>query len=196
MDKFIKWFYLVVVVILMPTFVSCKKEVIEPNSVEENSYIEEIRLYGQWLLLDGFTYVENLTTGERVRYNHFDETKNVSGLRFGNADFPFEIIEKNVTTWSFFEPPSVPGYGEFVLNDEIETPMGFYVTKSNWSIIEHPVSGTTNSQLGGVARPLSAVIYNYSDSIVNFYVQEGYANVNGYNVKYVNELRFKKIQGW
>lgn len=174
--------------------ISCKKEEIKPD-LSNNDTLEEIRLYGKWLLLDGYIYVDNLETKERVRYNHFDIDKQVSGLHFGNYNFNFEKIEQNITTWQFFEPPFVPGVGEFVLNS-VDT-LGFNVTKNSWRIIEHPVSGITNQQIGGSARPIMGTeIIDFNDSIVAFYIQQGYTNLNGNNISYINKLIFKKVEGW
>lgn len=178
---------------------SCTKEDVKPISEEVNDaglINEEIRLYGKWLLLDATMYIENLETGQKTSYAHFDANKTVSSLRYDGALFNFEVIEQNVTTWSFYQPPHVPGFGEFVLNGDTLNPMGFYVTKSEWSIVEHPTANASNMQLGGSSRPIEAYIQDYSNNIVNFYVQISYESINGYNCKYFTEMRMKKIQAW
>ena len=49
---------------------SCKKEVIQPN-VQPEPKIEEIRLYGKWLLVGGSLYLDNLETHQKTKYDHF-----------------------------------------------------------------------------------------------------------------------------
>lgn len=179
---------------------SCKKEELEPinQEVEETAVIDdEIRIYGKWVLLDATMYMENLETHEKTSYAHFDGNKTTSSLRYSGSMYEFETIEQGVTTWEFYQPNYVPGYGEFVLNSDSLNPMGFYVTKSEWSIVEHPqVTNAADMQLGGSARPLEAYVYNYNDSIVDFYVQITYENIDGWNCKYFTEMRMQKIAGY
>jgi hypothetical protein len=193
-----KFFYILIAISI--TFVSCKKEVIEPinNEVEETSKIdEEIRIYGKWVLIDAIMYVENLETHEKTSYNHFGTNKTTSSLRYSGSMYDFEDIEQGVTTWSFHQPNYVPGYGEFVLNGDTLNPMGFYVTKSDWTIVEHPqATNIDDMQLGGSARPIEADIYDYGQEIVEFYVQITYENIDGYNCKYFTELKMQKIEQW
>jgi hypothetical protein len=75
-------------------------------------------------------------------------------------------------------------------------PYGFYVTKNNWTIIEDPQSTQSNMQMGGSSRPISAVICDYSDSTVYFYVQEEYTSINNMNYKYLSDLKFRKVESW
>lgn len=181
------------ILIAISVLVSCKKEEIKP--IEEPKKVEnEIRIYGKWILLDATMYVENLETHEKTSYAHFDANKTVSSLRYSGAQFEFEVIEKDVTTWEFYQPNYVPGYGQFVLNGDTTNPFGFYVTKSEWTIVEHPT--TNNPQIGGSSRPIESYLHSYNDSICNFYVQLSYESINGYNCKYFTEMRMKKIQGW
>ncbi len=179
---------------------SCKKEVIEPNvnEVEEAGVLEEeIRIYGKWVLLDATMYIENLETHEKTQFNHFDANKTVSSIRYSGSMYDFETIEQNVTTWSFYQPEYVPGYGEFVLNNDTINPMGFYVTKTEWNIVEHPLASTASQmQLGGSSRNIEAYVYDYGQEIVDFYVQVAYENINGYNCKYFTELRMQKVEAW
>jgi hypothetical protein len=194
-----KFFYILLALSLV--LVSCKKEEIKPVEEEQEEagqVDEEIRIYGKWVLVDATMYVENLETGSRTQYNHFDDTQKVSTLRYdGNPEYEFEIIEKDSTTWSFYPPDYVPGYGEFVLDGDTANPMGFYVTKSDWTIMEHPTSTSYDDmQLGGSSRPIEAYVYDYGEQIVDFYVQIAYENIDGYNCKYFTEMRMKKIEEW
>jgi hypothetical protein len=186
--------YLIIAASLV--LVSCKKENLKPNSQITAQVNQEIRLYGKWLLVGGSMYVENIETGEKTKYDHFGPGKTTSSLNYDGSVFAIEVIELNTTTWSFYEPPAVPGFGDFVLNGDIQHPYGFYVTKNNWTIMEHPQSTSSNTQMGGSSRPISASICNYSDSTVYFYVQEGYTSINNQNYTYISELKFKKIESW
>lgn len=186
--------YLIIVASLV--LVSCKKENLNPNPQIPTQVNQEIRLYGKWLLVGGSMYVENIETGEKTKYDHFGPGKTTSSLNYDGSVFAIEVLELNTTTWSFYEPPAVPGFGDFVLNGDIQHPYGFYVTKNNWTIMEHPQSTSSNTQMGGSSRPISASICNYSDSTVYFYVQEGYTSINNQNYTYISELKFKKIESW
>tara|TARA_Y100000389_G_scaffold82433_2_gene79037 strand:- start:2703 stop:3281 length:579 start_codon:yes stop_codon:yes gene_type:complete len=186
--------------ILLLSFIvltSCKKE--EPlqpiQEVEEST--EEVRIYGKWLLLDATMYVENLETHEKTSFSHFDANKSKSSLRYSGSMYDFEDIEQYETTWEFYPPSYVPGYGEFIFNSDTIQPYGFYVTRSEWTIVEHPLTNNTNDMLlGGSARPIEAYMYDYNDSIVNFYVQNAYENIDGWNCTYFTEMRMQKIEGW
>lgn len=183
-------FYLIIATTLV--LVSCKKENIEPNPQVPTEINQEIRLYGKWVLVGGSMYVENIETGKKTKYNHFGPGKTTSSLNCGGSEFAIEVIELNTTTWSFYEPPMVPGFGNFVLNGDTQNPYGFNVTKNNWTIMENPQSTSANMQMGGSARPIRATICDYSDSTVYFYVQES-SNDTCY---YISELKFKKIESW
>jgi hypothetical protein len=191
-----KGFVYVILFLVLSITVSCKKDNIEPNEQPNVAQVEQIRLYGKWLLIGGSMYMTNMETNVKTKYNHFGPDKSISSLDYNGADIEFEVIELNTTTWSFYEPPSVPGFGEFVLNGNLNKPYGFYVTKSNWTIMEHPQSTQSNMQMGGSSRPISATIHNYSDSTVYFYVQYGYTSINNQNYSYFSELKFKKIESW
>lgn len=191
-------FYLILGLFL--TFTSCKKEEITPNTngIEESSQIDgEIRLYGKWVLLDAKMYIENMETHEKTVFNHFDEGRTISSLRYSGPIYEIEVIEQYVTTWAFKQPKYVPGYGEFILNNDTIQPYGFYVTKSDWTIVEHPLSDNYDGMgLGGSARPIESYVVDYDDSIVNFYVQLAYENIDGWNCKYFTEMTMQKIEGW
>lgn len=134
-------------------------------------------------------YMENLETGEKTVYEHFDDTKTVSSLRYEGQMFEFERIVVDSTVWSFISPDHIPNMGEFWLNYDSLNPYGFNLTTSNMSIVEWSTGPT---QLGGSSRPLSAYLSDYSDNSVNFYVQETYESIGGVNYKYFSELTFVK----
>lgn len=177
-------------------FTSCKKEDITPINqevVQEQPTEEGILLYGEWKLLDGKMFVENIETNQKVVYDHFDSTKTVSSLRYFGSQFEIETIEKGITTWKFIAPEgSWNGYGEFWLDNDSIQPYGLYMMNNNWSIIEHPTATASTMQMGGSSRPLQAYVESYTNNIVVFKVQEAYVSINGYNCKYYSELRFQK----
>jgi len=180
---------LLFVLALALTFTSCQKEDIQPNvevvEVEETG----IDLYGEWKLLDGQMFIENMDTGVNSVYDHFSPTKPTSSLRYEGAQFEFETIEAGVTTWEFIAAPNLGAYGEFILNGDTNEPYGLNITNSHWTVMEH---ATGASQLGGSSRPISAEVESYDDNIVVFLVQEGSTSIGGYNCMYYSKLRFQK----
>ncbi len=190
-----KFFYILLAFTL--TFTSCKKETLELATQEEVVVQEDLRIYGKYVLLSGEMFVTNLETNEKTSYNHFDPNKTMSSLRYSGSQVDFETIEENVTTWEFYQPNTVPGYGEFVLNGDSINPMGFYVTNSNWTIVEHPTaSSASDMQLGGSSRPIEGYVEDFDQNIVVIYVQDAYESINGYNCSYYSALRFQKIEEW
>lgn len=191
---------LYLIVILGISLTSCTKEEFIPleEEVEQETQIdEEISLSGKWLLRSGKMYMENIETHEKVVYDHFDANKRASSLRFSGSLYEFEDIYVDSTTWSFHLPASVPGYGEFILDDDTIQPYGLNITASNWTVIEHPtVTSAAGMQLGGSARPIRAFIEDYGSNTVVFYVQEAYESIDGWNYKYFSELTFEKIEEW
>ena len=176
-------------------FTSCKKEELKPinQEIEEAATIEEgIILYGEWILVSGKMYIENMETGEKTVYDHFSPTKTTSSLRYGGTQFEFESIEQGVTSWEFCAPPNWNGYGEFILDNDTINPYGLYVLEDNWSVVEHPTATASTMQLGGSSRPLQAVVTDYSSQQVAFTVQEAYESIDGYNCNYYSELIFEK----
>ena len=170
-------------------FTSCEKEPLidDTNRTELNGEIVEgISVYGNWTLLSGQMFIENLETGGKEVYDHFSSTKSTSSLRYGGTQFNIETIEQNVTTWTFTSS------AEFYLNNNTTQPYGFQVMGPHFSIIEHPTATATTTQMGGSSRPFQTYVEDYTNQIVVFVVQEAYENINGYNCRYYSELRFQK----
>lgn len=180
---------------------SCEKEplddenigIVDPNTISED---DTTSVYGKFLLLSGKMYITNLETNQKTVYNHFDAVKTTSSLNYYGSTYDIEELEQNVTTWEITPPPHVPGDGEFILNNDTLDPYGFHVTKSNWTIVEHALTGNygITLKMGGSARPLYGYLISKADSTVMFRLQEDYANIGGYNCKYVSELMFKKLK--
>lgn len=174
-------------------FTSCQKEeyqtLNEANRtelIENGTIVEGILIFGEWKLLSGQMFIENLETGSKEVYDHFSPIKQTSSLRYSGAEFNIETIVQGVTTWTFTET------SEFWLDGNNTQPYGFQVMGPHFSIIEHPTATATTMQLGGSSRPFTTIIGDYTNQIVIFTVQEGYENINGYNCKYYSELRFQK----
>jgi len=183
-------------IVLTFAFTSCKKEEglkTNDEQIKELGTIEEgILLYGEWKLVSGKMYIENMETGEKTVYDHFGPNKTTSSLRYSGAQFEIEMIEQNVTTWEFIAPPNWQGYGEFILDGDTVQPYGLYILESNWSIVEHPTATASTMQLGGSSRPLQAVVTDYDAQQVAFTIQEAYESIDGYNCNYYSELIFQK----
>ena len=176
---------------------SCEKEPLEEEKTEIIDITNDtISLYGKYRLISGKMYVTNLVTNDRKVYDHFGPGKNTSSLRHSGTQYPIEEIIRGVTTWEITPPPNVPGHGEFILNDDHTNPYGFNVTRHNWTIVAHPLTGEPNitQKIGGSARPLEGYLLNKVDSTVVFTLQQGYENIDGYNSTYLSELTFKMIQ--
>lgn len=186
-----KLFFILITLSFITT--SCKKEVIEPNQNEVVPTEEGILLYGEWKLVSGKMFIENMETGEKTVYDHFSSTKPTSSLRYSGAEFEFETIEQNVTTWEFIAPIGYQGYGQFILDGDTLQPYGLYILEDNWSIVENPTATTGTTQLGGSSRPIQAVVSNYDSNQVAFTVQEAYESIDGYNCNYYSELTFEKL---
>lgn len=198
MKKFL--YILAILLSLSLSFTSCTKEEFVPvEQITEDTIPSdpELRIYGKYVLLSGKMYITNLETGEKTKFDHFGPNKDYSSLRYSGSMYDFEDLEQNITTWEFYAPAQVPGYGEFVLNGDSLDPYGFYVTKNNWTIVEHPLTNNMEDiKLGGSARPISGYVEDYDEQIVVVYVQDAYENINGWNCKYYSALRFRKIEEW
>ena len=187
-------------IIVALIFCSCNKEdsnlvETEKVAVADSSDKQIIPVWGKWILRSGKLYMENLETKQKFVYDHFDSTKTTSSLRYSGAMFDIEVIQKDFTTWSFYSGNG-GDYGTFILNDSTQNLYALNITQSNWTIIEHPTATVATMQMGGSARPISAYIDDYDNNLVKFYIQEVYESIDGYNVKYFNELVFQKIESW
>jgi hypothetical protein len=183
--------------LVLLTFLSCRKEIIEPKPVVAPIETpDSLSLNGEFVLVSGKLYLDNLEDGSKIVYNHFDTKKSRSSLRYGGAIIPFETIIKDTTTWSFYLPKIVPNVGKFVLNEDTLNPMGLNVTAHNLTVIEYPTATFGSTQLNGSARPIQIDLFDSKQKLIKVYVQEAYLSINGYNYKSFNELIFKKIKEW
>jgi hypothetical protein len=180
-------------ILLSLSLFSCKKDV--PPQTSQPVKIEEvISLWGEWKLLSGDMYMENMETGEKIKYSHFGPSRTISSLRYDGSLFDIDNIEQNVTLWSFYAPANNSTLGTFALNGNIVDLYGLSVIGNNWSIIENPDGKI--SHMGGSARPISATIDDYGKKIVKFRVGQMVTTINNYNWTYFSELRFQKIKEW
>lgn len=170
-----------------PLYIPCNTQY--PTNQNPTSYVDVNFLDGCWNLLGGELYMENLETGESTELLHF-QYSDTSSLRYNGSMYEFEDIIKKNTSWCFDFPVNVPGMGSFVLNSDSLYPYGLSVTSNNITITE-PLVGSY-LLLGGSSRPLVYEIISLENKIVNFYVQETYENIDGYNCRYYSKLKFKK----
>ena len=194
-----KRFIYLLFLILGVTFTSCKKEDIQPTQ-PAIEIAPSVELSGKWLLVGGEMYVSNLTTDSDSVYSHFGPNKTVSSLRFMESpNFDIESIEINQTTWSFYDPQNVGGFGEFVLNDNNSNPYaiefsfaGGQVTPK--AIIPNP-NNTSGNQLSRMVL-MGFEAYDVANNVWVFYVYNATTSHNGCNYEYFSALKFKKIQSW
>ena len=146
----------------------------------------ELNIFGKWILIDGTLYVDNMETGEKTQYQHFGPGKSRSQLSgFNKPTIPLEYLIKDTTTWEFKRN------GDFILNNNVDSPMFCNMMGSFWSIIEHPTSGIT--MLGGSARPFESYTYDYKKKIMIVLIQEQVGSKDGYNVSWKTHLFFRKL---
>lgn len=183
----------IILLSLLVVLFSCKKQ--QPQQVGPiptlNSKEEPtLQMWGKWKLTQGWMYFENLETGEKYKYTHFDGIQTTSSLRWSSPLFEIERIVQNQTTWEFIPLSSDNGIHDFMLNDS--TLMGFNLTNSYRTIVEHPTANSAlNMHLGGSARPLGVWTEDNVHMIVR--LQEFYDSFNGYNWKLFSVLEFKQI---
>lgn len=196
--------------ILLFVLVSCKKETTsttvsdtpEPVVIDgywDLFYGKDKLVYGKptpnyvkWVLVDGTMYMENIETGYKIKFKHFDANRLVSSLRYNGVIFDLEKIEVGVTTWQF-------RYGkynskEFILNDDTLHPYGYVESYSYRNITELSTSkNPSDMKLGGSSRPFSVWTKDYSAGLIQIRIQEAYEGIGGYNWRYFNILTFKMV---
>lgn len=178
--------------------VSCRKQEVYPTSqlpsnVPTNSIpANSVSMWGEFVVTDAIMYVDNHETGEKTVYNHFDSGKSVSSLRIDGPMFDIEKIEKNVTTYAFYQP--INSIGRFILNGDSTKLYDIKYSGSNKTIIEDPTSGI--QLIGGSARPFNGWTTDYANGIIVIHIEELEGSLNGYNVHYYTELTLKKTKSW
>ena len=188
-----KLFYILLILV----FCSCEKNyplidcnVQYPTTQDTTSITEVEFLEGDWLLMNGRMFMENLDLNTSSTQYHFSNGP-TSSLRYGGPLYSFEPIVRYETTWSFEFPSAVPGVGEFILNYDSLTPYGLNVHNTYLTIIE-PVNGN-QLLLGGSSRPITIKKIDYDNKIIKLIVQEAYQQINDYDYRYYSILTFKKI---
>jgi len=182
--------FLILIAILIIGFSSCKKEELDTPPPSDDSTFIEVSILNKWVLVDATMYFRNLETNQWYSMSHFGPDRTVSSLRYSGVMFEIERIEQFVTTWEFKAPPSIPGTGEFILDNDTINPYGFYMTAHNWTIIEHPLCGE-NTQLGGSSRPIN--VYVIDENYIMIQIEQVYESIGGYNHVYFSELKFQKV---
>lgn len=181
--------------LLISVLISCTKEPLYEPYPPTYDYVCDTVICvdpnfidGDWELVSGTMYLENLETGETYEEFLFNGT-NVSSLRYSGSMYDFEDIVRYQTTWSFYFPQNIPGTGTFMINGDSIYSYGLSVTNTNLTVIEPLTGGYL--LLGGSSRPIQYEILDVENGIINIYVQETYENIDGYNYRYYSKLRFK-----
>ena len=175
--------------IFLLVLISCTKEVIEPiQTLEDTETNITVSLFNKWVLTDAWIYFENIETGQKSKYSHFDDNKTTSSIRYPSAINEIELIKKDTTKWEFTALKNGSNMYDFILNDHYT--IAFKASNSFYSIIEHP--GTQNGQdlqLGGSALPFTP----WTEDGVNLKVLifQAYTSIDNYNYNYFNILEFK-----
>ena len=193
---------LLLILIFGITLLSCRKEYPYPTkdydsipSVGGYDTSVTVSRWGKFLIIDAVMYVDNHETGEKLVFNHFDDNKTVSSLRWDGVEFDIELIEKDVTTYSFWSTPTGGnGMGRFVLNDDTTKHYMVNYMGSFTSIIEDPTHGEQN--MGGSARPFSGQTISKEDNTISIQIQEMEGSIGGYNCHYWTQLTLRKIESW
>jgi hypothetical protein len=191
---------LILITCIIFLIISCKKEPlvypIDTYKIQSPTFISDsgISMWGKFLLIDGTMYVNNNETGEKTSYKHFDINKSRSSLRWGGSMYDIEKIVKDTTTYSIYAPIKIPGYGNFILNDDTSKHYSIYHSDNYQTIIEDPTHKQSN--LGGSSRPFSGYTLNKKDKIIVIHIEEIEGSINGYNCKYWSELTFRKIESF
>lgn len=160
------------------SLISCKKDV----NLRQNTII------GKWKLVDGKMYIEDLLSGDITTNRHFANRNKVSSLRYDTTIYSLERIVRDSTIWTFKNSINNSNTGEFWLNNDSLNPYGFNLTNSYMSIIEN---GTGPQKLGGSSRPITFDEIN--NNKIYIFIQETYASIDGYNVRYYNRLEFIRL---
>ena len=174
----------------------CEKEPLLPPcdptqyNNDTTTYVKSHLLDGVWKVMGGTMYMENLDTGEEEEIFLFSNGP-VGSLRYDGSMYDFETLVRHRTTWTFNFPENTPDMGTFFLNGDSIYPYSLSVTENNLTVCEH-ISGQY-IMLGGSSRPINYEVVDHHNKIINIYVQETYANINGYNYYYYSKLRFKKL---
>lgn len=195
MKNLIKVAFLAILAVMT---VSCQKQVIYPtgqlpsNVPTGSNTANSISMWGEFVVTDAVMYMDNHETGEKTVYQHFNTGKTVSSMRLGGSLFDIETIEKNVTTYSFYQP--INNTGRFVLNEDSTKLYDVNYMGQYTSIIENPKG---NGQLmGGSSRPYSGWTTDFTNNVVTIHIEQMEGSYNGNNVSYYTELKLKKIKSW
>jgi len=189
-----KYIYQLLLILIL---CSCEKEypLIEcnteyPTTQEIGEVLDFNYLNGDWLLVDGTMFINNLDLDISYEIFHFGGGP-TSSLRYQSPSYDFESITRYQTSWSFKLPNNIPGFGSFVMNNDSVSPYGLNVSENHITVIESIVG--SELLLGGSSRPLVIKNIDIVNDIIDVLVQETYELIDGYNHHYYSVLTFKKI---
>jgi len=133
----------------------------------------------EWVLVSGKVYTENLTTGEKLYYDHFDSVKTTSNLDiFGGSSVDIDMLEQNVTTWYFYD-------GTFMVNN-LNT--YDYNTQGSGIRKQYMVYGVPPN---GSSRNIEVI--EFDDNVMHIKLYESNESHNGDNYHYFSTLTFVRV---
>jgi len=184
-------------ILLTLSLFSCKKEEVEPDlGINRVAYPTEFATGYEidnktFRLISGKMYMENMETGNKVVYDHFDENQTISSMNYGGIELEIEKLEVNVTTWGFYSTDRL----EFRVNgDSIDV---YECTQNSFgmSIIDHGQSsnnGPITHKLNGSSKPFR--IEHVGNDVIQVYINESYVTINNEQYSYFNELYFELVK--
>ncbi len=133
----------------------------------------------EWVLVSGRVYTENLTTGEKLYYDHFDSGKTTSNLDvFGGSSVDIDILESGISSWYFYD-------NTFIVNNLNEYR---YNTQGSGTRKQYTIYGI---QPYGTSR--SVEVINFTDDVMTIKVYESNESHNGDNYHYFSTLTFVRV---
>lgn len=177
------------IIFIFVIFIYTNCEIGKIDTIDENDSIEIVDntfIYGEWRLIKGQMFFENLDTDEKFYKRHFGNGREISSLRYSGIAYELEKIILNYTIWKFKKNNT------FILNKKENTPYGLNISNSYISITENPLNDTV--LLGGSARPIDIIEIDEQKMIIKISTIYENININGnYNFRYFNILIFEKI---
>jgi len=145
-----------------------------------------VSLYGEWLLIDATMVIEYDSAS--VEYGHFVDGSR-SNLSLDTIDsFEINRLIKDTTRWEFISGVNEHTDGKFILNGDKLNPYGYNRSSYNRTIIENGLP----QRIGGSSVPLEGVV-DLGNHMIKIRLHTAYSVINGDNVRYYDELTFKKI---
>ena len=145
--------------------------------------------WGEFVVIGAQMFVNDIY--ERNYVYNYTAAKTSMLLASNASNLAIDSVQVGVTTYSFYQPISVPGTGNFVLNGDTSKHYLIQYTGQNMSIIDNP--NNTVLLMGGSARPLmDAETVSYANQTISLKIDDATNDT----CEYVTVLTFKKIKSW